>query len=53
MYFYIHVPVDAGWRWLMVTIVPSMGMMVIAVIIMCLITARQGESHDEKETCRR
>ena len=33
----------------MMAIVPSPGMMVITMIIMGLVTARQGEAHDEEK----
>ena len=36
----------------MVTVIPAMGMMVIAIIVMGLVATRQGESHGEEEDPR-
>jgi hypothetical protein len=49
MYIYIHIPVDTCWRRLMMVVVPSTGMVVIMMIVMGLVTARQGKGHDEAE----
>lgn len=33
----------------MVAVIPAMGMVVIAIIVMGLVATRQGESHDQEE----
>jgi len=43
----IHVPSYSRWRRLMMPVVPAMGMVIITMIIVGLITARQGKGHDE------
>jgi hypothetical protein len=46
---YVYVPLDPSRRRSMMTIVPSMGMVVIMIIIMGLVAARQGEADDEEK----
>ena len=49
MYLHVYIPVDARWRRLMMTVVPSAGVMVIMMVIVGFITARQrkGDHKDE------
>jgi hypothetical protein len=49
MCFYVHAPVDAGGWWSVATIIPAMGVVMIAVIIVTLVATRQGKGHDEGE----
>ena len=49
MRLYIHIPSDPCRRRRMMIIIPATGVMIITMIVMGLITARQGKGHNEGE----
>src|ERR1700743_451563 len=49
MRLYIDIPPDTSRRCTMMTIIPATGVVIIVMIIVGLVTARKGKSHNQRE----